>query len=170
MRKSILPTIAGAVGMTMLFQQCASAKTNQCRTMWTSCIEDRCVNQPNDFAARQACTRPDATTEETNARGSVQRTSTIRTEGAEKTDLESRTCNMVTCQRAEEGRSGGDPVRPPKPPVGAQPPAKAPLSTGTWTPPSQTPPPPGSPVKDPAPKTPPARELLTKPYGGTYRP
>jgi hypothetical protein len=73
-----------------------------------------------------------------------------------------------------DGKSGqgvvSDPVRPPKPPVGAQPPAKGPQSTGTWTPPSPTPPPPASTVKDPAPKTPPARELLTKPFGGTYRP
>ena len=168
MRKSILLTFACAVGMTMLFQQGASAKTNQCRTMWTSCIEDRCVNQPNDSAAWQACTkrchnRRDEC-ERIGAENQYDKDRRGRKDGLGKPD--------VNGNLPDPKRDGvvWDPVRPPKPPVGAQPPVKAPLSTGTWTPPSPTPPPPASPVKDPAPKTPPARELLTKPYGGTYRP
>jgi hypothetical protein len=171
MRKSIVLTLAGGAGATMLlasvlsapFTNPAKAKpTAQCWKETTSCRVD--------------CVRDNG--------GKEGGSSLVRTCWGNCDVKELKCLGIITDwgkrPEGDKGKGGkrgqgvvSDPVRPPKPPVGEQPPAKGPQSTGTWTTaPAGNTGPSVVPVKDPASKTPPSpiRELLTKPFGGTYRP
>jgi hypothetical protein len=170
MRKSVVPRVVGAVSAALMLAPLLSiasldsvlAKTtSQCISEGNRC-HTRCVNDnfggPKINACKDQC-------------GAKESTCVVK--ASDQQDLDVKKKRKDTDKGGNKvppkGGKGGqevvsDPVRPPKTPGGAT----GPQSTGTWTPPSQTPPPPGSTVKDPR-TTPPG---WVKPsFGaGAYRP